>query len=342
MTSPVTARDRAKAERSDAILHAAARLFAARGYSGVSLEDIGAAVGVSGPAVYRHFAGKQALLGAVLVKVSQDLISGGRRVAAESPTADQRMRALIGFHVEFALGNAEVIQVQDRDVAFLSEADRAEVRRLQRAYIELWMAALSPLQAPEGGADQDELRSARAGLLRAHQLETPHSTRTAARRHSATATVLIARWRMRRCARLPEEHRPSGLFEDVGDVLEESCSFGSVDEAVVEGEAERHHLPQRAISPWCSQGWRRTRADGEDPRLARRRMGVPASTPKTPMLEIENVPPASSAGEVFPERATSASDRTASAMPSSVSRSASRIIGTISPRSVAAAIPRST
>ena len=191
MTSPVTARDRAKAERSDAILHAAARLFAARGYSGVSLEDIGAAVGVSGPAVYRHFAGKQALLGAVLVKVSQDLISGGRRVAAESPTADQRMRALIGFHVEFALGNAEVIQVQDRDVAFLSEADRAEVRRLQRAYIELWMAALSPRQAPEGGADQDELRlrvQACFGLINS----TPHSTRTAARRHSATATVLIA------------------------------------------------------------------------------------------------------------------------------------------------------
>ncbi|WP_309491653.1 helix-turn-helix domain-containing protein [Microbacterium sp. Se5.02b] len=82
MTSPVTARDRAKAERSDAILHAAARLFAARGYSGVSLEDIGTAVGVSGPAVYRHFAGKQALLGAVLIKVSEDLVSGGRRVAA--------------------------------------------------------------------------------------------------------------------------------------------------------------------------------------------------------------------------------------------------------------------
>jgi len=191
MTSPVTARDRAKAERSDAILHAAARLFAARGYSGVSLEDIGAAVGVSGPAVYRHFAGKQALLGAVLVKVSQDLIRGGRRVSEESPTPDERMRALIVFHVEFALGNAEVIQVQDRDVAFLSEEDRAEVRRLQRAYIELWMAALSPLHAAPEGADQDELRlrvQACFGLINS----TPHSTRAAARRHSATATVLIA------------------------------------------------------------------------------------------------------------------------------------------------------
>ncbi|MFD8767971.1 TetR/AcrR family transcriptional regulator [Microbacterium oxydans] len=192
MTSPVTARDRAKAERSDAILHAAARLFAARGYSGVSLEDIGAAVGVSGPAVYRHFAGKQALLGAVLVKVSQDLIHGGRRVADEAPTPDARMHALIEFHVDFALGNAEVIQVQDRDVAFLSDADRAEVRRLQRAYIELWMAALAPLhRGGTGGADPDELRlrvQACFGLINS----TPHSTRAAARRHSATATVLIA------------------------------------------------------------------------------------------------------------------------------------------------------
>jgi len=191
MTSPVTARDRAKAERSDAILHAAARLFAARGYSGVSLEDIGAAVGVSGPAVYRHFAGKQALLGAVLVKVSQDLIHGGGRVAEEAAAPDERMRALIRFHVEFALGNAEVIQVQDRDVAFLSSADRAEVRRLQRAYIELWMDALSPLHPSYADTDRDELRlrvQACFGLINS----TPHSTRAAARRHSATATVLVA------------------------------------------------------------------------------------------------------------------------------------------------------
>ncbi|MDF2559993.1 MAG: TetR family transcriptional regulator [Microbacterium sp.] len=192
MTSPVTARDRAKAERSDAILHAAARLFAARGYSGVSLEDIGAAVGVSGPAVYRHFAGKQALLGAILVKVSEDLINGGRQVVETISTPDERMHGLISFHVDFALGNAEVIQVQDRDVAYLTEADRSAVRRLQRAYIELWMDTLSSLQLPgAAGTDQDALRlrvQACFGLINS----TPHSTRAAARRHSATAAVLGA------------------------------------------------------------------------------------------------------------------------------------------------------
>ncbi|PRB09488.1 TetR family transcriptional regulator [Microbacterium sp. MYb72] len=187
MTSPLTARDRAKAERSDAILREAAQLFAARGYNGVSLEDIGAAVGVSGPAVYRHFAGKQALLGAVLVKVSQDLVSGGTRVSEELDDSEARMRALIGFHVEFALGNAEVIRVQDRDVAHLAESDHADVRRLQRSYIELWMEALRPLV----DTSSDELRlrvQACFGLINS----TPHSTRSAARGHSATASVLAA------------------------------------------------------------------------------------------------------------------------------------------------------
>jgi len=187
MTSPLTARDRAKAERSDAILREAAQLFAARGYNGVSLEDIGTAVGVSGPAVYRHFAGKQALLGAVLVKVSADLVSGGSRVAEAAASDSERMLSLVRFHVDFALGNADVIRVQDRDVAHLAEGDRAEVRRLQRTYIELWIAALAPLL----DAQTDELRlrvQACFGLINS----TPHSTRAAARRHSATATVLVA------------------------------------------------------------------------------------------------------------------------------------------------------
>lgn len=187
MTTPVTSRDRAKAERSDAILRAAARLFAERGYNGVSLEDIGAAVGVSGPAVYRHFAGKQALLGAVLVKVSADLVDGGTRVASADDSEEKVMHALIDFHVQFALGHADVIRVHDRDVAQLAADDHAEVRRLQRAYVELWIDTLAPLV----DADRDELRlrvQACFGLINS----TPHSTRAASRGRSATATVLVA------------------------------------------------------------------------------------------------------------------------------------------------------
>jgi AcrR family transcriptional regulator len=173
MTSGPTERDRAKADRQAAILHEAARLFAQRGFSGVSLEEIGAAVGVSGPAVYRHFANKQALLGAILVRVSERLLSGGQKVIAESDSPAAQLDALIRFHVDFALTDADVIRVQDRDLASLSDEDRNTVRRLQRAYVELWMDVLSGIHPDRTDAELRVRAHACFGLINS----TPHSVR---------------------------------------------------------------------------------------------------------------------------------------------------------------------
>ena len=78
--APLTERGRQKADRRAAILRAAATLFAERGYAGVTIEDLGAAVGVSGPAVYRHFPGKDAMLAAILQGASRSLLDGAERV----------------------------------------------------------------------------------------------------------------------------------------------------------------------------------------------------------------------------------------------------------------------
>src|SRR6478609_5935149 len=94
-----TQRSQAKADRRAALLDAAAGLFAERGYNGVSIEDLGSAVGVSGPAVYRHFPSKPAVLAALLVGVSQGLLDGGTSVEQESSDAADALRALIAFHV---------------------------------------------------------------------------------------------------------------------------------------------------------------------------------------------------------------------------------------------------
>ncbi|MFJ4038724.1 TetR/AcrR family transcriptional regulator [Microbacterium sp. NPDC090007] len=232
-----TARDRAKADRRAALLAAAARLFAERGFDGVTLGDIGEAAGVSGPAVYRHVAGKQALLGAILVDVSERLLEGGRRVATppgESTTADipsdapppttppprvaesprgrahtasvhhrpadrgddtpppeaahpragvdvrtttpstAALRALVEFHVAFALAEADVIRVQDHDLDRLSPGDRRTVRDLQNAYVSVWTDALA---AAYPDAETPAERRVRAlacfGLINS----TPHSAR---------------------------------------------------------------------------------------------------------------------------------------------------------------------
>lgn len=152
-------RTEAKARRRDALLDAAARHFAERGFNGVSIEDLGAAVGMSGPAVYRHFESKHALLAAVLVGVSEGLLDGGSRVISRAPDGELALRALIEFHVRFALDNASVIRVQDRDLDSLSGDERHTVRALQRRYVELWVGVLQKLHP---GAEVDELR------IRAH------------------------------------------------------------------------------------------------------------------------------------------------------------------------------
>ncbi|MGV9192933.1 TetR/AcrR family transcriptional regulator [Microbacterium sp. MC2] len=173
MTDAGTARERAKADRQQALLTAAARLFAAHGFDGVSLEDLGTAVGITGPAVYRHFDSKRALLGEILVRTSEDLLAGGLRVIGQADSPDARLRGLIAFHVDFALADADVIRVQDRDLAQLDEAARHRVRRLQREYVEVWTAVLADVLGVPASTDLRVRAHAGFGLINS----TPHSVR---------------------------------------------------------------------------------------------------------------------------------------------------------------------
>jgi AcrR family transcriptional regulator len=172
-----TSRERAKASRRSALLHAAATLFAERGFERVSLEDLGAAVGISGPAVYRHFASKQAVLAALLIDVSRDLVAGADAVVASSASDDTKLRKLIAFHVDFALANADVILVQDRDLDSLASDDLDTVRSLQRGYIDAWVGVLAGLNPDVVVAALRIRARATFGLINS----TPHSARTSPR-----------------------------------------------------------------------------------------------------------------------------------------------------------------
>src|SRR5436305_15047820 len=83
MTSTRSERDAAlhadagNPSRREQILRAAAQLFAERGSRAVGVDDVGAAVGVTGPAIYRHFASKDAMLAEMLLRISDRVLVGG-------------------------------------------------------------------------------------------------------------------------------------------------------------------------------------------------------------------------------------------------------------------------
>ncbi|AKH86664.1 TetR family transcriptional regulator [Streptomyces sp. CNQ-509] len=126
--------------RREQILKEAARLFAARGFHGVGVDEIGAAVGISGPGLYRHFAGKDAMLAELLVGISERLLEAGRaRASVRGPRPDAPLDALIGGHIDFALDDRPLITLHDRELDRLRDEDRKLVRQLQRQYVELWV-----------------------------------------------------------------------------------------------------------------------------------------------------------------------------------------------------------
>ena len=173
------------ADRRAQIRSVAARLFATSGFHGVSIEDIGTACGISGPAVYRHFPSKDALLADLLVSISEHLLAGGRREATAARDSGDALRRLVAFHLDFSLGNPDLIRVQDRDLANLGDQGR-RVRRLQRSYVDVWVGVL--LDAVPGLEPATARARAHAafGLLNS----TPHGARRrphpgAAERHGA-------------------------------------------------------------------------------------------------------------------------------------------------------------
>lgn len=162
---------RPRSGRRGQILAVAAQLFARHGFHGVSIAELGAAVGVSGPALYRHFPGKEALLEEMLVGISEELLAGGRERASACDDPHDLLEALVEFQVDFALREPELIVVQDRDLANLPAQARRKVRRLQRTYVEIWVDAI---RRAGPGLDADAARIAAHGAFGLLN-STPHS-----------------------------------------------------------------------------------------------------------------------------------------------------------------------
>ncbi|MFQ6229804.1 TetR/AcrR family transcriptional regulator [Nocardia sp. NPDC002869] len=176
-----TRRELLKQQRRGQLLMAGARLIAERGYLGMRLDDLGAAVGISGPAVYRHFPNKEALLVELLVGISRRLLDGGNAVAADAEGPRQALAGLVEFHLDFALGEPELIRIQDRDLDNVPPPARREIRRTQRRYVEVWVRVLCEMTP--GLTEETARVQAHAvfGLLNS----TPHSAAPARDRSRA-------------------------------------------------------------------------------------------------------------------------------------------------------------
>jgi AcrR family transcriptional regulator len=136
--------------RPELILASATELFRERGFHAVGVDDIGRAAGITGPAVYRHFPSKAAILIAVFDRITERLLDGGEAQVARARSPRRRLERLVAFHVDFVLTERDLMAVYAREDASLPSADRRRLRRRQRLYLEHWVETLCRLR-PEIG-----------------------------------------------------------------------------------------------------------------------------------------------------------------------------------------------
>lgn len=147
MAAPAAATTRRGVARREQILVAAAELMAERGFHAVGVSDIGAVVGVTGAALYRHFESKPALLVAIFDRAVDGLLGDAERLIAEGVTSSQSptielLGDLVAAHVAFAVRDRSVLAVYAREHHHMPIEDLRRLRGNQRRYVDMWIGVL--------------------------------------------------------------------------------------------------------------------------------------------------------------------------------------------------------
>ncbi|MUL46309.1 TetR/AcrR family transcriptional regulator [Mycobacterium sp. CBMA293] len=138
MSEPARVRTR-DPERKTRILAAAADLVAHKGFHAVSIAEIGAAAGITGSGIYRHFESKSAVLVALFDRVIDELLRDENEIVSTTPNLTSALDRLIAGQVQFVVGDRELAQVYYNEINNLPDEDRRRLRRKQRLYLEEWV-----------------------------------------------------------------------------------------------------------------------------------------------------------------------------------------------------------
>lgn len=148
--------------RREQMLSEAVRLFDERGFQSVGIDEIGEAVGTSGPNVYKHFANKDDILVAAMIRAGERRdAAAAEALAGEIPPGEALERLLRGY-IGFTRANTHLVGLLSSEVAQLPEQYRRRCVNGQREYTLLWARLLENVR-PE--VDPAEARIGVAATL---------------------------------------------------------------------------------------------------------------------------------------------------------------------------------
>src|ERR687895_246017 len=137
------------------ILETAARLFRERGFHGVGVDEIGKQVGISGPALYRHFSSKDEIL-ATLLNEAMDKIAVETQGIFDEPRDE--LDFLVRHHARFVVNNLELVAIyahEHRSLVYWPHKLLDSPDMVERLHHQVLTGVSSLASVPVGAADRD-------------------------------------------------------------------------------------------------------------------------------------------------------------------------------------------
>ena len=135
-----TSRTLAKAQRREEIIAAAIQLFSRKGYTNTSIWDISATLGLTGPAVYRYFGGKEQILVAALDDNWERLSRSMARVVQLPPT--ECLTELVREYTAMTVDDGIYFLLWTNERHSLPASYVEHCKRKQHLYISEWESLL--------------------------------------------------------------------------------------------------------------------------------------------------------------------------------------------------------
>lgn len=184
-------RTRRPADRKNQLAACAAQLFRARGYHAVSINDIAAAAGVTGPALYRHFADKQAVLAYVLLSGVRDMeAQTAEALSGLGRPSDEQIDQLLTVLATVSVERREVAALWRWEGKHLSATDQREIAKRSNATLASWSKVLLEVRPELSSSDAELLCWA---ALSVYGSVSVHHTTVAKRRFAQLLVELAKR-----------------------------------------------------------------------------------------------------------------------------------------------------
>jgi AcrR family transcriptional regulator len=164
-TTGTATRRKRRPFRRDQILEAAIKLFHERGYHATGMDDIGAAAGITGPGIYRHFRSKEDILETALHQAGDRVMSRVAEVVDSSDSPREVLELLVENFVDGLVAHPELAAVLLSERRVLPDATRSKFDKAEHDHLHEWVVALEALRPELSRSEARFVVQSTAGMI---------------------------------------------------------------------------------------------------------------------------------------------------------------------------------